>query len=126
MKFVQSLACVGVLFQALALAAPPAVAQTRDCIRNLAGETLCPPPRTVCMTERDNPSIKCSPPDGGILGDRYGKAACGAGSCVANRYGDVVCSKSPAGAAAIALNGDAVCTGGCEAASAASCTTLSK
>ena len=103
----------------------PAIAQSRDCVRNLAGQTVCPPPKTLCLRERDNPSIKCSPPDGGILTNRYGKAVCGVGSCVVDLRGDVFCSKSAGGAAAISIQSEPVCTGGCEPASTARCSTLS-
>lgn len=104
----------------------PAEAQSRDCMRNLAGQTVCPPPKTLCLRELDNPAIKCSPPDGGILTNRYGKAVCGAGSCVVDLHGDVFCSKSAGGAASISIQSVPVCTDGCEAASAARCSTLSQ
>lgn len=108
------------------LAAAPAQAQSRDCVRNLAGETVCPPPKTVCLSERDNPSIKCSPADGGIVLDRYGKAACGVGSCLLDVRGDPFCSKVAGGAAGTSMHSEPVCTGGCEPARAALCSTLSK
>jgi hypothetical protein len=104
----------------------PATAQTRDCIRNLAGETVCPPARTVCLTERDNPAVKCSPPDGGIVLNRYGKAVCGVGSCTTDIRGEPFCSKVAAGAAGNSMQSEPVCTQGCEPAQAALCTTLSK
>lgn len=118
----------GVMLLVLAaeLSSGSAQAQSRDCVRNMSGETVCPPPRTVCMADLDNPSVKCSPPDGGILQNRYGKASCGAGSCAADIRGDVFCSKSPGGAASVGQYGDVVCTNGCEPASPARCTTLSK
>ncbi len=113
------------LLAAAALLQPATQAQTRDCLRNTAGETVCPPAKTVCTQERDNNSIKCSPSDGGIILDRYGKAACGVGSCVLNRYGDPFCSTAAGGAAGLSLHGEPACTGGCEPARAARCTALS-
>jgi hypothetical protein len=104
----------------------PAHSQSRDCVRNTAGETVCPPARTQCMAERDNPNIKCSPPDGGIITDRYGKAVCGVGACMTDVRGDVFCSKVAAGAAGASMYGEPVCTQGCEPAKAALCTTLTK
>jgi hypothetical protein len=109
-----------------ALAPSLASAQSRDCVRGLSGETVCPPPRTMCMADVDNPAVKCSPPDGGILHNRYGRATCGAGACAVDMRGDVFCSKSVAGAASKNMYGDVVCTDGCEPASPARCTTLTK
>ena len=131
-SIVQSLRGVvaGGLFAALlplmSLAPLPAAAQSRDCVRNIAGETVCPPARTLCTTERDNPSIKCSPPDGGIVLDRYGRASCGVGSCVLNLQGEPFCSKVAGGAAGISMHAEAVCTGGCAPGQASACTTLTK
>jgi len=105
----------------------PAHAQSRDCVRTLSGETVCPPARTQCMAERDNPAvIKCSPVDGGIAPDFYGKPVCGAGSCVRDLRSETYCSRTPAGAAALSINGEAVCTGGCVKASASLCTSLQR
>lgn len=101
-------------------------AQSRDCVSNLAGQTVCPPPKTLCVREGDNPGIKCSPVDGGIILDRYGKAACGVGSCALDVRGDPFCSKLAGGAAANSMQSEPVCSGGCEPAKAALCSTLSK
>ncbi len=104
----------------------PAFAQTRDCMRTINAETVCPPARSQCIQERDNLGIKCSPPDGGIAADFYGKAVCGPGSCVRTVTSETFCSKVPGGAAALSIHGEAVCTGGCEPAKASACVTPTK
>lgn len=108
----------------------PAYAQTQTqtggCITNIRGETVCPPARTVCMQDRDTPEIKCSPRDGGIAHDFYGKASCGPGSCIRDMAGKVMCSRTPGGAAAINMYSEAVCTDGCVPGSASMCSMLSK
>jgi hypothetical protein len=86
---VHASAVVAALAFCLLAVTAPAHAQSRDCVRNTAGETVCPPARTQCMAERDNPNIKCSPPDGGIIADRYGKAVCGVGACMTDWRLDV-------------------------------------
>ncbi|MGA0570409.1 hypothetical protein ACO2Q9_06775 [Variovorax sp. VNK109] len=128
-----TLAFVSALVSASVLAlsgAMPANAQTQSqtgsCVTNIRGETVCPPARTVCMQDRDTPEIKCSPRDGGIAHDFYGKASCGPGSCIRDMGGKVTCSRTPGGAAAINMQSEAVCTDGCVPGSASMCTTLSK
>lgn len=64
----------------------------------------------------------------GCLNDRYGNVQCPppGGSCLLDLYGEVRCSSAAKGSAALDRGGDAVCTEGCVAASAAACVTPSK
>ena len=103
-----------------------APAQSSECLVDRSNTTVCPPAKTLCLMENNSGLIKCSPPDGGVIADRYGLAQCGTGRCVLDVRGDPFCSKSSGGAAAKGQYGDAVCSGGCERAQAAMCTTLKR
>ncbi len=106
--------------------AGPAAAQSSECVVDQYNNTLCPPAKTICLLETVSRVVKCSPADGGIISDRYGKAQCGVGRCVQDIRGDPFCSKDSGGAAAKGQYGDAVCTGGCEKAQASLCSTLKR
>ena len=101
-------------------------AQTSECVVDRNNNTVCPPAKSVCLKEGNSNSIKCSPPDGGVIADRYGVALCGAGRCVLDIRGDAFCAKDSGGASAKGQYGDAVCTGGCVRAQAALCSTLTR
>jgi hypothetical protein len=103
-----------------ALCGPNAARSESGCVKDRYGNVVCGPAGSHCLRDHYG-EVKCSPPDGGIRLDRYKTAVCGPGRCVANRYGDVVCSSVPKGAAALNINGDPVCTEGCVAASAGAC-----
>lgn len=118
-----ALIIAGLLFVAFV---GPAVAQSSECVVDQYNNTLCPPAKTLCLLESNSRTIKCSPPDGGVIADRYGVAQCGVGRCVLDIRGDAFCSRDAGGAAAKGQYGDAVCTGGCDKAQAALCTTLKK
>lgn len=94
--------------------------QGRGCVNDRYGNPQCPPPGGYCMANI-NGDIRCSTPGGGILADRYRTPVCGPGQCIANRTGDIVCSGVTRGSAALNINGEPVCTGGCVAASAEVC-----
>lgn len=96
-----------------------------SCMKDRYGNVQCGPAGSHCLRDQYG-EVKCSPPDGGILLDRYKTAVCGPGKCLANRYGDVVCSSVSKGGAALNVNGDPVCTEGCVAASARACVTPAK
>lgn len=116
-----------VAFFALVFAfASSASAQSGECVRDLHGNTLCPPAKTVCLTERPVAVIKCSPPDGGVIADRYGMAQCGVGRCALDLRNDPFCSKVSGGAAARGQYGEVVCTGGCDKAQASLCSVLKR
>lgn len=110
----------------LAFATGQAGAQSGECVVDLHNNTVCPPAKTICVVEKNGGAIKCSPPDGGVIADRYGVAQCGTGRCVLDIRGDAFCSRESGGAAARGQYGDAVCTGGCDKAQAARCTTLKR
>lgn len=94
--------------------------QGRGCVNDRYGNPQCPPPGGQCMANI-NGDIRCSTPGGGIMPDRYRTPLCGPGQCIANRTGEIVCSSVTRGSAALNINGEPVCTGGCVAASADSC-----
>lgn len=105
----------------LSAAAPGIMAQPKSsCVNDRYGNPQCPPPGGRCLADI-NGEIRCSPPGGGILLDRYRMPACGPGQCMADRTGDIVCSSTARGSAALNINGDVVCTGGCSPASASAC-----
>jgi hypothetical protein len=91
-----------------------------DCITNAAGKMVCPPPDGQCIHNRYR-DVVCSPPGGGIALDRYQEPVCGAGACVRDVRGDIHCSRSPRGSAAIDIHAAAACTDGCAPASTAMC-----
>ena len=103
-----------------------AIAQSSECVVDRYNNTVCPPAKTVCILESTSRVVKCSPPDGGIVLDRYGAAQCGAGRCVLDVRGDPFCAKDSGGAAAKGQYGDAVCTGGCARAQPSLCSTLTR
>lgn len=107
------------LFAAL-LAAGFAQLAAANCMPNAAGKMVCPPPDGQCVHDRYR-DVVCSPSGGGILLDRYQAPVCGAGACVRDVRGEIFCSRSPRGFAAIDANATAACTDGCAPASAAMC-----
>ena len=52
-------------------------AQSSECVVDRNNNTVCPPAKSVCLKESVSGSVKCSPPDGGVIADRYGAAQCG-------------------------------------------------
>ena len=101
-------------------------AQSSECVVDRYNNTICPPAKTVCLAERNGGSIKCSPPDGGVIADRYGMALCGAGRGVLDIRGEPFCAKDSGGASAKGQYGDAVCAGGCVKAQASMYSTLTR
>lgn len=95
-------------------AADPGCAQARD------GRTICPQPDARCVNDRHG-EVVCSTPGGGIVKDRYGETVCGPGYCTTDTHGDVFCSNSPRGAAALDRYGKAACSVACVPASAQMC-----
>ena len=112
------------IFAILCAAGGTASAQSGECVVDGNNNTVCPPAKSVCLRESNSSTVKCSPPDGGVIADRYGAAQCGIGRCVLDIRGDPFCAKDSGGAAAKGQYGDAVCAGGCAKALAAMCTTL--
>jgi hypothetical protein len=106
------------LFLVLILAGEAAYAQ---CITNINGNTVCPPPEATCVKDRYGNAV-CSPSKGSVTFDRYGDPVCGPGACVKDLRGEFNCSQSPGGSAAINLQSEAVCTDGCIRAAASYCT----
>jgi hypothetical protein len=113
------------LLALVALGGPQAAYSQPGCIQDRHGNVQCAPAGGHCLKDLHG-EIRCSPPDGGILLDRYRTAVCGPGRCLANRHGDVVCSRVPKGAAALDIGGEPVCTEGCVPASAGACTALTR
>lgn len=109
---------------ALLLAAAPLLAGA-ECVTDRNGETRCPAPDTQCLKDLHG-DWRCSPVGGGALLDRARVPVCGAGQCVTDIKGEVFCSLQPRGSAALDRYSEAVCTGGCAAASAQNCAALSR
>lgn len=109
---------------ALLLLVPASVAAA-DCVTNRYGDTVCPPADSQCTTNRYGDWV-CSGPGGGILVNRIGVPVCGAGQCVIDNNGEVMCSTEARGAAGIDRYGKAVCTSGCAAAKEERCTPLTR
>jgi hypothetical protein len=95
------------------------------CLTDRYGNVACGPAASSCLKDRYG-EVKCSTPGGGIVLDRYKTPVCGPGACRPDRYGDVVCSAVPAGATALDINGEVVCTEGCVKATAAACVVPAK
>lgn len=91
-----------------------------QCVPDRYGNNICPPPGGKCLADRTG-DIVCSPQDGGIVLNRYNELVCGAGACVVNQRGEVMCSTVARGSAALDRYSEAVCTSGCAPASAALC-----
>jgi hypothetical protein len=104
---------------ALALCAALAWAQPA-CTPDRYGNPVCPPAGGQCTTDRYGDPV-CSPADGGVATTRTGEVVCGRGACVTDIHGEVWCSTVPRGAATLDRYGKAVCTEGCEPASASAC-----
>jgi hypothetical protein len=100
------------LAAALLLAAP---VQAR-CVRDMYGDTVCPPAGGRCATARWG-DWACAGPGGDARLDRLGMPVCGVGRCVRDLQGDLMCSSEPWGSAALNRYKQAVCTGNCEPAS---------
>lgn len=99
----------------------PAWADERPrCVPDRQGKLVCPPPDGRCLADRYG-AVACSTSGGGIAPDRYGELVCGPGYCTKNRRGEVLCSNSPRGAAALDRYGDATCTDECVPARAEAC-----
>ncbi|MGB4116848.1 MAG: hypothetical protein WBK51_09905 [Polaromonas sp.] len=126
MKFSASGIFTAALVALVLVFAGSANAQSSDCVVDRNNNTVCPPAKSVCLKESVSGIVKCSPPDGGVIADRYGAALCGPGRCVIDIRGDAFCAKDSGGSAAKGQYGDAVCTGGCVRAQASLCTTLTR
>ena len=125
-KITMSAFVSAVVLAAFCAATGLAQAQSSECVVDRNNNTLCPPAKSVCLTESINGAIRCSPPDGGVIADRYGMAQCGVGRCVVDIRGDAFCAKDSGGAAAKGQYGDAVCAGGCAKAQASLCSALTR
>lgn len=97
-----------------------AAAEKPECVTRRDGQVVCPQPDARCVLDRYG-EVACSTPGGGIVHDRYGDPVCGPGHCSTDRRGDVYCSKSPRGAAAVDRYGMATCTDQCVPAKASAC-----
>ena len=107
----------------LLIAASGAQAQNNPgpgCATARDGSVVCPKADARCMPNRYG-DILCSTPGGGIEANRYGDLVCGPGYCTKDALGEVNCSSSPRGAAALDRYGAAVCSDSCVKASASVC-----
>lgn len=123
LKFRHLVACA-----TLALFAANATAQNQNptqCLRLLSGDTACPPADSRCVQDRYGDWF-CSGPGGDAVLNRNGNPVCGTGACVKDLNGEFQCSTQARGAAAIGIDTKAVCSGGCESASASRCSKLTR
>ena len=114
----------GTVFATVAIAlsalAPSAHA---DCVTTRSGATLCSPAETRCVADRYGDWF-CSGAGGDAVRDRHGAPVCGAGRCITDINGEVMCSVEKHGAVALDRYNKAVCTSGCAPAKASSCKAL--
>ena len=94
-----------------------------DCVTTRTGTTLCSPAETRCIADRYGDWF-CSVAGGDALLDRNGAPVCGAGRCVTDIHGEVMCSVEKHGATALDRYNKAVCTSGCAPAKASVCKAL--
>lgn len=114
-----------ILLFAAALGHGAVGAQPQGCVTSRSGETLCPAPDSKCAKDLYG-DWHCSPPGGDVTLDRGRTPVCGPGQCVVDLRGDVYCSSSSRGAAALDRYSEASCAGGCVRAQAQACTRLAK
>ena len=100
----------------------PLAAQA-DCVTTRSGATVCSPAETRCVADRYGDWF-CSAAGGDAVLDRHGAPVCGAGRCVTDINGEVMCSVDKHGSAALDRYNKAVCTSGCAQAKANSCKAL--
>ena len=74
----------------------------------------------TCLTTSAGQVI-CPPPNGSIAADAAGQVVCGRGECLKDSAGRWMCSIEVGGHVGQSANAQAVCTGGCEQASASLC-----
>ena len=121
-RLLHLIAFVGIL--CAAQVPTPALAQT-ECVTLRNGQTACPPADSKCVKDRYGEWF-CSGAGGDAVLNINGNPVCGAGACVKDLNGEFQCSTQARGAAAIDLASRAVCSAGCEAASASRCTALTR
>jgi hypothetical protein len=96
-----------------------------ECVKDIHGNTLCPPAGARCVADRYGQWF-CSGPGGDAALDIHGNPVCGSGRCVTDINARIMCSTEPRGSAALDLARQAVCTGGCAQASENQCVALRK
>ena len=101
-------------------AAASATGHHAGCATARDGRLVCPQPDARCVAIRHG-EVMCSTPGGGIVFNRYGEPVCGAGYCITDRRGDVFCSNTARGAAAVDRFGNAVCAVACQPAKTQAC-----
>ena len=105
----------------LLCAALPAFAQQgKHCVVDLRGNQVCGVRANQCILDRYR-AAWCAPAEGTATKDRYDEVVCGAGACVKNVYGEIVCAGEPGGAISTEPSGKMSCGGGCVPASRTAC-----
>jgi hypothetical protein len=103
------------------LGATPAAAQeAKHCVVDLRGNQVCGVRADQCVLDRYR-SAWCAPANGMATRDRYDEVVCGAGACLRDVRGDIVCAGEPGGATVTDPAGRISCAGGCVPASRAAC-----
>ena len=93
---------------------------TQHCVTDIRGNQACGTRPDQCVLDRYR-AAWCAPANGIAMTDRHGEVVCGAGSCVRDPRGEIVCSGEPGGAISIDASGKPACAGGCMTASRSAC-----
>jgi len=105
----------------LALAALPAIAQeAKHCVTDLRGNQVCGTRAEQCILDRYG-AAWCAPANGTATKYRYDEVVCGAGACLKDVRGDIVCAGEPGGATVTDASGTTSCAGACVPASHLAC-----
>ena len=96
-----------------------------QCVTLRNGDTACPAAESRCVQNRYGDWM-CSPSGGDAAININGDAVCGAGACVKDINGVVMCSVYARGAAALDRYSKAACTSGCAPATTQACKLLTK
>jgi hypothetical protein len=107
------------------LASLPAAAQAKHCIVDVRGSEVCGMHANQCMLDRYR-AAWCASANGTAMKDRHDEVVCGAGACVRDSRGDIVCAGEPGGVTSLETSGKALCAGGCIPASRSACRAMTR
>jgi hypothetical protein len=104
----------------LAASLPAAAQEAKHCVTDLRGNQVCGSRADQCILDRYR-AAWCAPANGTATKDRYDDVVCGAGACLRDVRGDVVCAAEGGGATVTDVSGRTTCAGGCVPASRDAC-----
>jgi hypothetical protein len=93
------------------------------CLAFLSAVAVADNDNSNCTGANYVRGVTCPPPSGSLVFDFSHLAVCGRGQCMRDARGIWMCSAQPGGRAMRNMNGQVVCTGGCEPAAAELCET---